>query len=220
MRVVIAIPVHRQMEADFGVCLASLTMYTVRVAPHIDIAVQRVSSSILAQSRTRLWRWAEANQADYILFADADQTFPSDALLRLLAHDLPAVGANYPARIAEVMVSTGWGLDGLPLKHPRPGDGVEEVLHLGLGLCLIKVPEVSAALAAQAEREGRTTYYPLFAALPDPDGARHPNGDDKFIGEDVYFFDKLRAAGIKLHVDHDLSREVGHLSDIHLAFPA
>lgn len=220
MRVVIGIPVHRQMEADFGVCLASLTMYTVRQAPQIDIAVQRVSSSILAQARTRLWRWAENNQADYILFADADQTFPSDALLRLLAHDLPAVGANYRARIAEAVVSSGWGLDGRPLKLPRPGDGVEEVLHLGLGLCLINVPKVSSALAAQAEREGRSTYYPIFAALPDPDGARNPDGDDKFVGEDVYFFDKLRSAGIKLHVDHDLSREVGHLADIHLAFPA
>lgn len=220
MRVVIAIPVHRQMEADFGVCLAGLTMHTVRQAPNIDIAVQRVSSSILAQARTRLWRWSENNRADYILFADADQTFPPDALLRLLAHDLPAVGANYPARIAEVMVSTGWGLDGQPLKHPRPGDGVEEVLHLGLGLCLINVPAVASALSAQAEREGRRTYYPIFAALPDPDGVRHPNGDDKFTGEDAYFFDKLRAAGIKLHVDHDLSREVGHLADIHLAFPA
>lgn len=219
-RVVIAIPVHRQMEADFGVCLAGLTMHTVRQAPSIDIAVQRVSSSILAQARTRLWRWAENNRADYILFADADQTFPPDALLRLLAHDLPAVGANYPARTAEVMVSTGWGLDGQTLKLPRRGDGVEEVLHLGLGMCLINVPAVASALADQAQREGRSTYYPLFAALPDPDGALHPNGDDKFIGEDVYFFDKLRAAGIKLHVDHDLSLEVGHLADIHLAFPA
>ncbi|HLL30088.1 MAG TPA: hypothetical protein VK403_03735 [Allosphingosinicella sp.] len=219
MRIVIAIPVHRQMEADFGVCLAGLTMHTVRFAPHIDLAVQRVSSSILAQARTRLWRWAEQNQAQYILFADADQTFPPDGLLRLLSHNLPAVGANYPARTPDVMVSTGWDLQGRPLKHPRPGDGVEEVLHLGLGLCLIKVPEVSAALAAQAEREGRSTYYPLFAALPDPDGARHPNGDDVFIGEDVYFFDKLRAAGIKLHVDHDLSLQVSHIADIHLAFP-
>jgi hypothetical protein len=208
------------MEADFGVCLASLTMFTVRQAPDIDIAVQRVSSSILAQARTRLWRWAESNQADYILFADADQTFPADALLRLLAHRLDAVGANYRARVAEVVVSSGWGLDGQPLKLPRRGDGVEEVLHLGLGLCLLDVPAIRSKLAAQAEREGRGTYYPLFAALPDPGGARHPNGDDKFIGEDVYFFDKLRAAGIELHVDHDLSLEVGHLADIHLAFPA
>lgn len=219
MRIVIAIPVHRQMEADFGVCLTVLAMWTVRSAPQIDIAVQRVSSSILAQARTKLWRWAEDNQADYILFADADQTFPADALLRLLSHDLPAVGANYPARTSDAIVSTGWDLDGAPLKHPKRGDGVEEVRHLGLGFCLINVPVVRAALEALAERVGRSTYYPLFAALPDPEGARHPNGDDKFIGEDVYFFDRLRAAGIKLYVDHDLSREVGHIADIHLAFP-
>ena len=219
IRVAIAIPVHRQMEADFGVCLTGLAMYTVRHAPHIDIAVQRRSSSILAQSRTALWRWAERNSADYILFADADQTFPPNALLRLLGHQLPAVGANYRARNADATVSTGRGLDGQPLPAPRPGDRVEEVLHLGLGFCLVAVPEVSAALAAQAAKEGRETYYPLFAALPDPDGACHPDGEDKFTGEDTYFFNKLRSAGIALHVDHALSREVGHIADIHLAFP-
>jgi hypothetical protein len=218
-RIVIAIPVHRQMEADFGVCLASLTMWTVRFAPHIDLAVQRVSSSILAQARTRLWRWAEHNQADYILFADADQTFPADALLRLLKHDLPAVGANYPQRTTTAVVSTGWGLDGKPLSYPRPGQGVEEVLHLGLGLCLINLKVVREVLTGHAEREGRSTYFPLFAALPDAEGALHPSGSDKFIGEDVYFFDKLRAAGVKLYVDHDLSLEVGHISDALLTFP-
>lgn len=207
------------MEADFGVCLASMTMWTVRCAPHIDIAVQRVSSSILAQARTRLWRWSEENQADYLLFADADQTFPPDALLRLLAHQLPAVGANYPVRTPGMIVSTGRGLDGEALGLPRSGQGIEEVGHLGLGLCLIHMPPVRTALAAQASKEGRETYFPLFAALPDPDGARNPNGDDKFVGEDIYFFDKLRAAGIKLYVDHDLSVDVGPIADIHLQFP-
>jgi hypothetical protein len=220
MRLVIAIPVLRQMEADFGVCLAALTMHTVRFAPQIDIAIQRVSSSILAQARTKLWRWAEDNRADYLLFADADQTFPPDALLRLLARNLPAVGANYRARIADIVVSTGWALDGTPLKPPRPGDGVELVKHLGLGFCLLHVPTIRAALEAQAKTEGRASYYPLFAALPDPDGKRHPNGDDMFLGEDAYFFDKLRAAGVTLHVDHDLSVEIGHLADAHLVFPA
>ena len=219
MRVVIGIPVHRQMEADFGVCLASMAMWTVRFAPEIDIAVQRTSSSILAQARTRLWRWAEENQADYLLFADADQTFPPDALLRLLSHGLDIVGANYPIRTTEAMISTGRGLDDEPLPLPRRGDGIGEARHLGLGLCLIKLSPVREALSAQARKEGRTTYFPLFAALPDPDGARNPNGDDKFVGEDVYFFDKLRAAGIKLHVDHDLSVEVGHIADVHLEFP-
>jgi hypothetical protein len=219
MRILIGIPVLRQMEADFGVSLALLTMDTVRFAPQIDLAVQRVSSSILAQARTRLWRWAEDNHADYLLFLDADHTFPADALLRLLQHRLAVVGAHYRCRLPDVVASAGWGLDGNPLKNPKPGDGVEEAKHLGLGLCLLHVPTVREALAAQAGREGRETYYPLFAALPDPDGARHPNGDDKFTGEDVYFFDKLRAAGIKLHVDHDLSLEVGHIAEHNLTFP-
>lgn len=211
MRIFIGIPVHRQMDADFGICLSLLTMDTVRFAPHIQLAVMRMSSSILAQSRTALWRGAEEAGADYLLFLDSDQTFPPDALLRLLARKLPVVGAHYPQRVAGPPVSCGWGLDGKPIRTPRPGMGVEEVKHLGLGLCLIDMRVAPAALSAQAAKEGRANYYPLFAALPDPEGRRHPNGMDVFGGEDAYFFDKLRAAGIPAHVDHDLSCEIGHI---------
>jgi hypothetical protein len=211
VRIFIAIPVHRQMDADFGICLSLLTMDTVRAAPHIDLAVVRVSSSILAQARTSLWRGAEDARADYLLFLDSDQTFPGNALLRLLARKLPVVGAHYPQRVPGRRISCGWALDGTPIRVSRGGMGVEEVRHLGLGLCLIDMKAAREALAAQAGREGRSTYYPLFAALPDPEGGRHPNGMDIFRGEDVYFFDKLRAAGLKVHVDHDLSAEVGHI---------
>jgi hypothetical protein len=207
------------MEADFGVCLALLGMYTTRAAPHIDLAVRTASSSILAKSRTALWRWGEDNRADYILFLDADHTFPPDALLSLLKRKLPVVGAHYRSRRPGISTSIGRGLDGELLKDPKPGDGIEEVSYLGLGLCLIDMRAAKTALAEQARKEGRSTHYPLFAALPDPDGARHPNGEDKFIGEDVYFFDKLRAAGLKIHADHDLSVNVGHIGEQTFAFP-
>lgn len=211
MRIFIGIPVHRTMEADFGICLSLLTMDTVRAAPSIDLAVVRVSSSILAQARTALWRGAEEARADYLLFIDADQTFPPDALLRLLSRKLPVVGAHSAQRVPGPPVSCGWGLDGRQIPNSRPGMGVAEVKHLGLGLCLVDMNAARAALAAQAAKEGRRTYYPLFAALPDPDGGRHPNGQDIFGGEDAFFMDKLRAAGIGIHVDHDLSCEVGHI---------
>ena len=53
--------------------------------------------------------------------------------------------------------------------------------------------------------------HPLFETRSLPDG--------KFIGEDVLFCDRLRDAGLKIHIDHGLSIWVGHLSEQNLMFP-
>jgi hypothetical protein len=43
--------------------------------------------------------------------------------------------------------------------------------------------------------------------------------DGKFVGEDVLFYDRLRAAGLKVHVDHALSIWIGHIHEQNLMFP-
>ena len=55
-------------------------------------------SSSVAKNREWLSNEAEKIGADWLLWLDSDQTFPADTLLRLLAHGLPLVGANYPQR--------------------------------------------------------------------------------------------------------------------------
>jgi hypothetical protein len=72
--------------------------------------------------------------ADYILWADSDHRFPRKALLRLMAHNLDVVGVNYP-RVSPPHEFTAAGLDGT---HLQPGSGLESVMSMGLGLCLVK----------------------------------------------------------------------------------
>lgn len=172
-----------------------------------------VSSSMLTESRHRLVAEALNWGADYMLWCDADHTFPPDALCRLWARNVQVVGANYARRCkptaptAAKIVTSEAGEDHKNLVYTtleKAHDHVlEEVSHLGFGLCLIRM-DVFDQLQLQAEKEGKETFLPLFMFTP----------TDNFrgmIGEDVYFFRKLREAGVKVYVDHAVSWHVGHI---------
>ncbi|MDB5722025.1 MAG: hypothetical protein JWP15_2643 [Alphaproteobacteria bacterium] len=154
----------------------------------LDLEFILGQAGIAALARERLVQDAERWGADCILWLDADQTFPSDTLLRLVAHRLPIVGANYARRSEEAGPTAAELADGrlLPLytTHDKVAARLVEPVHqMGLGVTLISM-EVFRAL----ER-------PIFDA----------------IREDHAFYDKARAAGYTPMVDHSLSAEVGHV---------
>lgn len=209
MRIAIAIPCHGQTQAKFTQCLASMMVHTMgahidvggeKVTPEIEIFL--VSCSLLTESRNRLVAEAIQWEADYMLWLDADHIFPRDALIRLLSLNLPVVGCNYPRRFSPTSPTASIGKD---LVWSEQGMGVQEVDHLGLGFCLMDM-RVFGALEAKAEADGKEHFWPLFRIDPTEDGIR-------FIGEDVYFFKRIREAGVPVHCDHDLSWDVGHISD-------
>ena len=71
---------------------------------------------------------------------------------------------------------------------------IEEVSLVGTGLVLLKTDPV------------RRLGYPLFSIETLADGR-------SWLSEDMYFFGKLREAGTRLHVDHGLSWEIGHVAE-------
>ena len=144
-----------------------------------------------------------------MLWLDSDQTFPPTALLRLLERKLPVVGANYRRRHVDVFpsavkrdVAGAW-----QLVHTTPAKAqagaVEEVDRIGLGFLLMEMEAVAAALGE--------TIYPLFETRSGADGS--------FTGEDSLFCDRLRAAGLSIHVDHAVSIWIGHIHEQNLMFP-
>jgi hypothetical protein len=42
-------------------------------------------------------------------------------------------------------------------------------------------------------------------------------GKKSFIGEDVYFFNRVRQCGFSVYVDHDLSKEIYHIGSVRLS---
>lgn len=218
MKIALCIPCHRQTESKFTQALTDMVIHTSQatifydgeqVTPELKLFI--VSSSLLPESRNRLVAEALNWEADYMLWMDADHVFPCNALLRLLGRSKLVVGCNYARRHTPTApTASKYGTDDeiellWTTQEKAEADEVEEVAHLGLGLCLIDM-RTFAILDKVAEENGEKSFFPLFRLDPTEDGIR-------FTGEDVWFFKKLRDAGIKIFLDHELSWQVGHLHE-------
>ncbi|QPC45058.1 hypothetical protein HW532_21575 [Kaustia mangrovi] len=200
VRVAILIPSLDHWVADFGLALAGLLRHVERTptsgGERIEASVHNVRTSVLPQSRATLAEFALQNGADWALWLDSDMIFPADTLHRLLAHGKDLVSTNYPIRTVPrdgKVGPTAVTLDG-NARLSFDGHGIVEAGSTGLAVCLMRVGLLE------------TIDRPWFS---------HDNpteGSSQQVGEDTYFFLKLRAAGHRLFVDRDLSREIGHVT--------
>jgi hypothetical protein len=202
MRIAICVPHYGDVKARFFQSVGNMIAATMRAkinyrgaatTPKIKIFI--MGTAVLDMNRCVLVTRAREWGADYVLFCDTDMTFPDDALLRLLAADQPIVGCNYVRRGDARPIGAKVG-QSAEEEWERFGaaSGVERAAYLGLGLALI-----SAAIFDRLER-------PWF---------RTTIGDDGVVtlGEDGYFFDACRRAGVPVFVENDLSRDVGHIAE-------
>lgn len=222
LKVAICIPSYGDPKFKFTNSLSNMLIYSLS---HANLQIDgepvllelnpfMVSCSMLTESRHRLVAEAIGWDADYMLCLDADHVFPHDTLMRLLSHGLPVVGCNYARRVTPT-APTAAAMDGdtddtrtlLYTTQEKAEAGlVEQCEHLGFGVLLINM-KVFHALQSHAEEHGDGNFLPLFKFEP-------TENKIGMIGEDVFFFQKLAAAGIKPFVDHGLSWEVGHCFEI------
>ncbi|MDB5720600.1 MAG: hypothetical protein JWP15_1218 [Alphaproteobacteria bacterium] len=208
MKIAICLPIYHGAAPRFVPSIVELVAFTLTArvegpdgAIRPDLKPFMVSSANIAHSRRLLAEGALEWGAEWLFWVDADQTFPPDALLRLIAHGQGMIGANIRRRDASVVEATAVTLrDGEAVRLLPDGDGIEEVLEIGFGLCL-----THAELSRKMDR-------PYFADEIGEDGIG-------FTSEDTNFCRKARAAGFPIFVDHGLSKEVGHMAAIELRFP-
>lgn len=191
MKIAVCIPCHGGPKFKFTISLGGLLLNSIysNLPKPPEFSLFALESSDLPYSRNRLASEALSHGSDYLLWLDADHSFPPDSALRLLAHGKDAVGINQPKRVAP-HEPTAKGLDGQPV-YSTEGKGLEEVACPGMGMLLIR------ATAMQGLK------WPMFAGG----------------SEDLFFFNQLRAAGTRIFVDHALSREVAHIAETELRFP-
>lgn len=222
IRLAIAIPVYGQTCAKFTLSLSQALIHFLecRMVDHEGNPLERevdifmVSCSMLTESRHRLVAEALAWKATHLLWLDADHVFPKDTIPRLLSHNLDVVGANYPRRVtptAPTAVRIDPTEDDADVKNlvyttrEKANDcEIEEVAHCGFGVCLVNMQVLDMLQMKADEEDGN--FMPLFQFESTP-------GKLGMIGEDVFFFNKVRAAGGRVFVDHALSWEVGHISE-------
>ena len=220
LKVAICIPCYGDPKAKFMQSLLNMVNYfhvsqlqDADGTPYVkEVETFIVSGSMLTECRHRLIAEALAWEADWILCLDADHTFPPQTLDMLLQRNLPIVGCNYARRqiptapTAAKLNSVGIGWENLvyTTKEKAEANEVEEVSHLGMGVVLLKA-SIFDALAYHAEQTGGS-LMPLFQFTTNETGKA-------IKGEDVWFFDKCRAAGVPVHCDHHVSWLVGHCMD-------
>lgn len=221
LKIALCIPAYGMVHAKWTQCLTDMVTHFLQakltdadgVEYEKELKTFMVSSSMLAESRHRLTAEASLWGADYMLWMDADHVFPADSLCRLWARNVDIVGVNYARRCeptaptAAKIVTDDPAQDHSNLVYTtrdKYEQGVmEEVSHLGFGLCLIRM-SIFDRLQERAEEKGEKSLMPLFVFQLKEDGMG-------MIGEDVFFFKKCRDAGIKVWCDHGVSGSVGHL---------
>lgn len=174
--------------------------YANMLATHVtshpeDVLIPLLSQGTLIQSqRMELVRQAQSAEATHLLFLDSDMTFPVDTISRLMAHDIEVVGANCARRRTPTGPTATDIVNGKPVEvYSLPESiGLQQIQSLGAALMLIQMS--------------------VFEKIPAPWFAT-PWIKDRghFMGEDAFFCAKLREAGIPLFIDHDLSKQVGHI---------
>jgi hypothetical protein len=183
VRLAVAVPALDHVSAYFANDLARMYAATCASVPMITLAM--MVGTFVHQAREKLLHDVVSLWgATHILWLDADMTFPPDAALRLLKHDRDIVAANYVTRVAPSRPTAK--RDGQCISSVS-ATGLEAVDHVGMGVFLMKASVV--------------------ASSPSP----HFWYSTPTETEDVYFCNLLRAAGHRIWIDHDLSKDVGHV---------
>ena len=173
--------------------------WTSERAPAVGVSFNGYSSSCLPGNRMLLVRAALENGATHVLFLDSDMTLPKDALLRLLAHDKPVVGALCSTR--GPMGNRVTGAESFDSTAPmtlRAGEtGLRRVEVLGFGVTMIRTTVFDRVPVESFEMR----WSPELQAVE---------------GEDFSFFRALKRAGIAAYADMGLSWEVGHIGSVPL----
>lgn len=183
MRLAIAVPALSNVPAVFANDLAKLYAETSKSLPAVTLAM--MVGTFVHQAREKLLHdMTELWNATHILWLDADMTFPADTALRLLRHEKEIVAANYVTRVPPSRPTAK--RDGRSVSS-HDASGLESVDHVGMGVFLMRT---SVAHALSRPRFWYSTETET---------------------EDVYFCNLLRKAGHEIWIDHDLSKEVGHV---------
>jgi hypothetical protein len=165
------------------------------------ISIFHEKSSILPASRHNIVKKALKANCSHLLFIDSDQTYPAQTAHMLARHGKMIVGANVaikrlPSAPTARSFNPEW-VGGDVVYTSQKSWGLRQVWRLGFGIMLINL-EVFKRIPP-----------PWFEILWD-------EGIQDYRGEDWQFCSLAERAGFPIFIDHDLSKEVGHVG--HLTF--
>lgn len=211
VRLAVCVPSTGTWKSDFGISIVQMltymatTLFEADQKRRVDVIDKR--SSNLCRVRRECLEDALLKGCTHALFIDSDQSFPHDTAHRLLSHKKEVVAANVALKTVPSFPTArarGASPQGVPITSDPGKHGLERVWRVGAGVLLVDMELV------------KRTPKPWFEIRWDAKvGAE--------CGEDWFFIERLQAAGAEVFVDHDLSREVGHVGDFvygHIHIPS
>jgi hypothetical protein len=198
-RVALAIPARDHMDTMTAFDFASAVGWHCSMFPN-DVLIPLVSmGTLLVSQRNELVNLAQKENATHILFIDSDMRFPADLFSRMLSRNVDVVAANCPKRRMPIGPTAGnWDPETKRkiTVFTRPeSTGLEVVDMVGTGVMLCRMDVFD-----RIEK-------PWFATPWVPEA-------NNYQGEDVYFCKLLKKAGIDVHIDHDISKQIGHIGSL------
>lgn len=194
-RLAILLPCRDILHTSFAYDLARLTAYwSARHVPNGGaLHLFTSQGTLIADQRQNLIIEAIKVKADYVMWLDTDMRFPKDIVDRLHAHGKDVVAANYSTRRLPCKPVAFADPTCRNLVYTKADStGLEEVHAVGMGAMLERV-EIYKKLG-----------LPFFSI-------GYSQAAQDFFGEDVYHCHKLKEQGVKVFVDHDVSKEVKHI---------
>ena len=192
--VAVCTPARDMVHTNFTYCLVNMVAYhTINTTDAVSLKIMQGTS--IQNQRADLALDAMAEGCTHILFIDSDMTFPDNMVGRLLKHDLDIVATNCARRrMPTGPTAQNYKPDGTrELVYTMPeSTGIEEVGSIGMGVMLIK----------------RNVFEKLSEPWFETPWRPKERG---YIGEDIFFCRKAQEAGFKIHIDHDVSKEIGHI---------
>lgn len=194
-RIAVCVASSGHCKTQFAMSLSALMAYfssrpLMAEQPEQYIGQFLVESSSLASNQHKLVLAAREWKATHILWVEDDMQFPPDALHCLYGWRQQWVGANYPIRSGPPFSNTALSLDRQRLRTRADSRGLESVMYTGFGVTLMDIG--------------------LFDKIELPYFEMSYMSDGHYATTDYYLSEKVRAAGIPIYVDHDLSRRIGH----------
>lgn len=204
LHVIVGVPSMQTLHTRSALCLQALMNY-VLVAKVGDYKTQKARlsnarGSILANLRVDIVRSALEHKASHVLWLDSDQTYPKETLHRLIARDVDVVAANIatkriPAQPTARRRPVGNEPNsGMPVYTDPDSPPMEKVWRVGTGVMLVKTRVY--------EKTGLNVF-----------GQPWREDWQKYQGEDWSMCEAIENAGFDIWVDHELSRQVGHLGE-------
>ena len=200
LNLAIGIPSHESWPAHSALSLSTLTMalmkHPVKGYDKTQISIFHEKGSILPALRHNIVKKALKANCSHVLFIDSDQTYPAQTAHMLASHGKLVVGCNIavkslPSKPTARSYNPEWVGGDVVYTTPK-SIGLQKVWRLGFGIMLIHTDVF------------KQIPPPWFEILWDTTIA-------DYRGEDWQFCRLLEAANIPIYIDHDISKEVGHV---------